>query len=323
MNREELKKLPKVELHCHMDGSLTLDFISQTLGRKVDLAEIQAPDDCSSLAEYLERFDLPIASLHDVASFKEGARTFLVSLKEENVVYVEVRFAPLHHANENLCTKDIVEAVIAGLEEGKKETGIEYGVILCAMRHHDQKDSLQMFKDALPYLHHGVVAADLAGGEVPAPMINYMDLFEEVQKLGYPLTLHAGECGYAPNVQHSVEVGARRIGHGIAITGNEKIKKICKDKGAVLEMCPISNIQTKAIDDPAKYPLREFLDEGLLVTINTDNRMVSGTSLTREYEWIQANCGVTDEELLQLIRNAMEYSFASPEVKAKILEMLR
>ena len=139
--------------------------------------------------------------------------------------------------------------------------------------------------------------------------------------MGIPFTLHAGECGEVRNVLDSVEAGAVRIGHGIAMRGEEDAKKLVKERGIGVEMCPISNLQTKAVADSAEYPLQEFLEEGLLVTINTDNRTVSNTSMTKELEFIQKTYGISDEEILLLMRNAAKTAFVEKEKKERMLKL--
>ncbi len=323
MNRQELINMPKVELHCHLDGSLPKSYFERRLGRQVEEKELQVSPNCTSLAEYLEKFDLPVRCLNSIEALYEAGRDFILDLHKENVVYVEVRFAPLQHINDNLSTKEIIEAVLDGLEEGKRLTGMEYGLIICCMRHHDEKDNEKLLEDTLPYLGKGVCSVDLAGGEVPFPMSMYLSLFTKAREMGLPMTIHAGECGNAKNIEDSVAIGARRIGHGIAMTGNQAIKNLCKENDVALEVCPTSNIQTKAVDSIENYPLREFIDDGLIVTINTDNRTVSGTSLWKEYEWIQSQYEIDDHQLKKMIRDAMLHSFASEETKNKILGILQ
>lgn len=220
-------------------------------------------------------------------------------------------------------SRKVIEAVISGMEQGKKDFGIEYGVIVCAMRHHSTEDNMRMIKTAREYLGSGVCAADLAGAEALYPMSEFMDIFTETKKMGMPFTLHAGECGNPQNVIDSINVGAGRIGHGIAMRGNQEIRKMAKKAGIGIEMCPISNLQTKSVNSMAEYPMREFLDAGLKVSVNTDNRTVSNTSLTKELEFIQKNYGIRDEEILQMMKNAIDTAFADDSIKDKICKMLK
>ena len=139
----------------------------------------------------------------------------------------------------------------------------------------------------------------------------------------YPYTIHAGECGRAENILGAVELGAARVGHGIAMSGRKDIMDVCRRHRTGIEMCPVSNLQTHAVDSWEQYPIREFLEEGLLVTLNTDNRTVSGTTLSREMEEVQKHCGITLEELYRIECNAVEVAFADDSVKHELWKMLR
>ena len=318
MTRDELVALPKVELHCHLDGSLSRNFIEKRLGRKVSQEELSVSDDCRSLNEYLEKFDLPGQCLMDEEGLREAGYDVLHSMYQENVCYAEVRFAPLLSETSDMDCRKVIEAVIAGMNKGKQDFGIDYGIITCAMRHHSAEENLRMLQIAREYLGDGVCAADLAGAEALYPMSEFMDVFETVKKLGMPFTLHAGECGNVQNIIDSVEAGAGRIGHGIAMRGHQELQSELAKKGIGIEMCPISNLQTKAVQSTAEYPLREFLDARLKVSINTDNRTVSNTSLTKELEFVQKTYGVSDEEIRKMMQNAVETAFAGDDVKERL-----
>lgn len=318
MTRDELVALPKVELHCHLDGSLSRNFIEKRLGRKVSQEELSVSDDCRSLNEYLEKFDLPGQCLMDKEGLREAGYDVLRSMYQENVCYVEVRFAPLLSETSDMDCRKVIEAVIAGMNKGKQDFGVEYGIITCAMRHHSAEENLRMLQIVREYLGDGVCAADLAGAEALYPMSEFMDVFETVKKLGMPFTLHAGECGNVQNIIDSVEAGAGRIGHGIAMRGHRELQSELAKKGIGIEMCPISNLQTKAVQSTAEYPLREFLDAGLKVSINTDNRTVSNTSLAKELEFVQKTYGVSDEEIRKMMQNAVETAFARDDVKERL-----
>lgn len=318
MTRDELVALPKVELHCHLDGSLSRNFIEKRLGRKVSQEELSVSDDCRSLNEYLEKFDLPGQCLMDEEGLREAGYDVLCSMYQENVCYAEVRFAPLLSETSDMDCRKVIEAVIAGMNKGKQDFGVEYGIITCAMRHHSAEENLRMLQIVREYLGDGVCAADLAGAEALYPMSEFMDVFETVKKLGMPFTLHAGECGNVQNIIDSVEAEAGRIGHGIAMRGHRELQSELAKKGIGIEMCPSSNLQTKAVQSTAEYPLREFLDAGLKVSINTDNRTVSNTSLAKELEFVQKTYGVSDEEIRKMMQNAVETAFARDDVKERL-----
>lgn len=322
MTIKELTALPKVELHCHLDGSLSRGFIEKRLGRKVSQSELSVSEDCRSLNEYLEKFDLPGKCIMDETGLKEAGYDVLKSMKQENVCYAEIRFAPLLSETPDMNCNKVIEALLAGLEKGKRDFGVEYGVITCAMRHHSEEENARMLRTAREYLGHGVCAADLAGAESLYPMSEFMELFKKTKALGMPFTLHAGECGNVQNILDSVEAGAGRIGHGIAMRGHADVQKELQKKGIGIEMCPISNLQTKAVAGPEEYPIREFLDGGLKVTVNTDNRTVSDTTMTKELEFIQKTYGIRDDEILCLMKNAADVAFATDSVKDKLYRMM-
>ena len=316
-----IRRMPKIDLHCHLDGSLTLESVRKITGREVAPEELQAEERCRDLAEYLKKFDIPIACLKTAEALKTAARDFLLDAAKEHICYMETRFAPLHSAGEGLDAAGAVEAVLEGLKEAEEICHVRWGLIVCAMRHHSQEDNLAMLKACRAYLGEGVCAADLAGDEASFPMKNYMKLFQEARKLDYPFTIHAGECGNAENIRDAVECGASRIGHGIAMSGRPDIQRLCREKRIGIEMCPVSNIQTRAASSPESYPLREFMEAGLMVTLNTDNRTVSRTSIAREMEFARTYCGVTEEELAALERNAVDVLFADDGVKHELWKL--
>lgn len=323
MTIEELKELPKIELHCHLDGSLSKGFIEKRLSRKVSWTELSVTEDCGSLEEYLEKFDLPGQCLKDEEGLEQAGYDVLRTMSKENVIYSEIRFAPLLSVTESMDTEQVIRSLIKGLEKGKQDFGIESNVIVCAMRHHSMEQNYGMIKTARKFLGKGVCAADLAGAEAQYPMLEFMELFRKTKELGMPFTIHAGECGNPENISDALKVGAKRIGHGIAMKGRADIQKMVKNLGVGIEMCPISNLQTKAVKSIREYPIREFLDAGLLVTIHTDNRTVSDTSMTKELDFIQKTYGISDDEIERMMENAVDVAFVNDEMKERLRKKLR
>lgn len=313
--------MARIDLHCHLDGSLSQSCVETLLGRVVNMQELQVNYDCTSLAEYLEKFDLPLKGLQTQSGLYQAGVDFIKSSAEQKLDYVEVRFAPLLSCQEGLDCKKVVESVLSGLEEGRKLYGVDYGVITCAMRHHSEEDNLAMFRCAREFLGEGVCGADLAGNEAAFPMKLFFNLFEQVKKMNLPFTIHAGECGDARNIRDAVWCGAKRIGHGIAMSGHEDIIRFCNEQRIGIEMCPISNLQTKAVFDVKKYPMKEFLSRNLLVTINTDNRTVSQTSLEKEIEFVKLYADITEDDIIKMSKNAIEVAFASDDVKHRLWKL--
>lgn len=331
MTLEEIRSLPKVELHCHLDGSLSREYMERQIGRPIRPEEVRVSEDCRDLAEYLAKFRLPLASIQSERGLREAGYDFIKYSAADHIIYTEPRFAPLSSAGSGLSAGEIIGAVLEGLEQGKREFGVEYQVIVCAMRHQSFEENLDMFRAAASFLGRGVGGADLAGDEASWPMAGFRDLFEEVGRLGLPFTIHAGECGSVQNVADAIAAGASRIGHGIAMgtgagTPDRSLRmeqqRLCRERRIGIELCPTSNLQTRAVRHPSEYPLREFLDAGLLATISTDNRTVSGTTLSRELFLAQRDYGATDRELLAMEKNAVEVSFAKEDVKKRLRRLL-
>ncbi|MDD7267393.1 MAG: adenosine deaminase [Lachnospiraceae bacterium] len=310
--------LPRIDLHCHLDGSLTQSCVSELLGRTVSPAELQVADDCRDLATYLEKFQLPLRCLQTKEGLYKAAETFLLSLQDDGVRYVEVRFAPLLSTHANLSCRSVIEAVLEGLKSAHVHCGIHYNVIVCAMRHHTDEQNIAMLRVAREYLGRGVCAADLAGNEAAYPMEDFIDVFREAKRLDFPFTIHAGECGRVENIIEAIELGATRIGHGIAMQGKPQVQELVRRRHIGIEMCPISNGQTKAVEDMRCYPLREFLTAGVPVTINTDNRTVSHTSLKTEFDFVRSQYHITEQEIRQMTNTAIEVAYADDSVKHKL-----
>lgn len=314
---------PKIDLHCHLDGSMMLKSMGEILGREVCEEEIQVSDNCNSLAEYLQKFDLPISCIQTEAGLKKSAKDFLLGLQKDHMKYVEVRFAPFFSCGEGLSYQQVMESVLDGLKEASAECGILYQVIACNMRHLDEEVNLHMMKECREFLGEGLCAIDLAGDEAGFPTANFRNVFEAAKKLDYPYTIHAGECGSVQSILDAVDMGAKRIGHGIAMMVNAEVQKTLANKRVGVEMCPISNYQTKALQPGDIYPIREFAKMGVLATINTDNRTVSNTTITKEMEFLNKRFGIVEEELYQYQMNAVDVAFCDDAMKHEIWKAIK
>lgn len=315
--------MPKVELHCHLDGSLSQEFLMQTLQLPaLDIHTIQAPANCQSLAEYLTCFDLPVSALQKKEHIRDAVVDVVRQAAAENVRYMEIRFAPMLSVNSHLDLENVVQAAVYGCQKAFDRYGVFTNLILCAMRHHSPQQNHLVVRCAREFLGNGVCALDLAGDEAGHPNEEFEALFEEAKRLEVPVTIHSGECGSARNVALALQYGARRIGHGIAAIKDPSLMEACRNAHIGFELCPTSNFQTKAATDPDTYPLRAFLDLGLLATINTDNRTVSDTTLTEEYTFALEKLHIEKEDLRTLYKNSVEISFASNSVKHQLLYLL-
>ncbi len=310
----EIKDFPKIDLHCHLDGSLRPEWIADSLGLPCDDAlskQLCAPKRCASLAEYLTRFSLPLQALSTADRFASAVEDVLAQAAAEHVVYTEIRFAPMLSVREDLRAEAIAEAAIEGLRRGTKAYGIKAGLIFCAMRHMSEKENLAVLELTRKYLGQGVVGFDIAGDEAAFGNERFADLFKKAGAYDIPFTIHSGECGSAENVRLAIEYGARRIGHGIAMIKDPHLMELAAKKRIGIEMCPTSNYQTGAVKDGDVYPLRQFLDAGICVSVNTDNRTVSNTDMTRELRFCRERLGLKDEEVALIHQNSVEMAFAN------------
>lgn len=320
-------EMPKIELHCHLDGSMNLDVTKELL-REIGESYsdetlkdmLQAPEDCPSLADYLTRFDLPIRLIQTREGLKKSAKAVALDAAEENVKYIEVRFAPTFSTNEGLSIRDIIESVQCGLKEAESEADIKTGIIVCGMRHLPMETNLKMLKEAAELYGFGVVACDLAGDEKAFPTKNFVEFFETSKKLGIPFTIHSGECGSTENIRVAFDLGAKRLGHGIAMGRDLALIQECAKNRVGVELCPSSNLQTKAVLSFNEYPMRSFMAAGVPISINTDNRVVSGTTNTREFKRVVTHFEITEEELARIYRDSVEMSFATEDVKHELLK---
>lgn len=313
-----------IELHCHLDGSLSYDFFKSRIiniePKDVFMQKVSVPNECDSLSSYLKCFDLPISYLQTKQDIHDAFIDVIHSAAIDNITYIEIRFAPSFSTNQGLSLDDIAKAAISGVQKGYELYGVHANIILCTMRNLSIDDNLKIVDLAAKYLnnHHGICAIDLAGDEKSHPNEEFKQIFAKAKALGVPFTIHSGECGRAENVRLAVEYGAKRIGHGIALSGNATLIEQVKKEKIGIEMCPTSNYQTKALSPDTVYPMRMFIDKGLLVTLNTDNRTVSNTTMKNEANIICTKHDIKTEELDILYQNAIELSFASEAIKKEL-----
>lgn len=332
LTQDALRALPKVELHCHLDGSVPLPFYEALAGLGIPgvpwggaalRAAAEAPFPCRNLAQYLESFALPLRVLQDPGILWEATMALMGTLKEETVLYAELRFAPLPLVGEKASADTLVRTVTEALCAAQKQHGIAAQAILCMMRHNTEKENETVLALAEKYLGRGVAGVDLAGDEAAWPTALYKGIFQKATARGLPFTIHAGECGSTENIRESVAMGARRIGHGIAAGGDDELCRLLAAEGILLESCPLSNLQTGAVASLEDHPLPRFAAAGVPVCINTDNRTVSNTSLTHEYAALLNHLPGLDKAFLKARSlQALEGAFLPKSEKAPIREAL-
>ncbi len=325
-----LKSLPKVLLHEHLDGVLrpqTIIELAKNTG--YDQLPTQDPQELArwfhqganqgSLPKYLEGFAHTIAVMQTEEALERVAYEQAEDLSQDGVVYFESRFAPLFHTRKGLTHQQVVSAVLKGLERGRKDFGISSGLIICAMRNMDV--SLEMAELAVDFRERGVVGFDLAGEEGGYPPKKHVDAFHYIQRQNFNITVHAGEGFGKESIWQAIQYcGAHRIGHGtrlvddIAVTDGKVVKlgdlaQYVLDKRIPLEICLLSNVHVGAARSLAEHPFKLFYQEKFRVTLNTDNRLMSNTSMTKEFEAARDTFGLTMNDFEKITINAMKSAF--------------
>lgn len=304
--------MKKIELHCHLDGSLNIEYANKLIGFDVKDKLVSTKD--KNLTEYLKRFDLPIDLLQTKDNIEEFSYLLSKDLEKDEVIYAEVRFCPLLHTKKGLSIDEVINSVIDGFY---RNFSVKVNLILCMMRNLTFDENKTIIDYAIKYKDDGVVGIDLAGDEIKYKTKDFEKLFDIAKENNIPFTIHAGEADGHESIDAAIKFGAKRIGHGIkAIENKNTIKKILQND-ILLEICPSSNDDT-GIYSITKNPFKELYDMGAKICINTDNRTVSNTNLKEEYEQISEIFGFTNQELINFNLNAIDKAFCSDFEKYKL-----
>ncbi|MFQ5793961.1 MAG: adenosine deaminase [Candidatus Bipolaricaulia bacterium] len=326
-----IQRLPKAELHCHLDGSLrpeTIWELAQASGFELPVSSRQEIDALLKLPEriplneYLNFFRYTVGVLQTEDALERVARELCEDTAAENVKYLEVRFAPMLHRERGLSSEEIVESVLRGLTQGEAATGIKTGLILCCMRDQRPELSEQVARLACVYHGRGVVALDIAGPEQGYPAEPHRKAFEIAQESGLHITIHAGEACCPEHIESAIELGADRIGHGIHLFQDEQLEYQVAEHGIALEVCPTSNLQTAAfIQAYLDHPIMRYHERGIPVTVNTDNRLMSHTTMTDELCHIKRAFDLSVETIEEIIMNGVRAAFLDePEHQELVAE---
>jgi adenosine deaminase len=322
LKREFIKKLPKADLHVHLDGSMRISTIIELA--KKQKVKLPAYDEETlkkiignskkkrSLDEYLKIFKITLSVLQTEEALKRVAYELAEDASEENIRYMEVRYSPILHTKKGLKLTTISEAVINGLKSAEKVFNIKTGVIICGIREMDPTTSLELAKLAVAYKNRGVIGFDLAGSEYNHPAKEHKEAFYLALNNNINITIHAGEA-YGPKSIHEAlhYCGTHRIGHGTRLIEDGDLLNYVSDHRIPMEICISSNLQTSAIKNMREHPLSFYLDYGLRVTINTDNRLISNTTLTDEYMIAINELGLGYPEVKNIIINGFKSAFIS------------
>lgn len=338
---EIIPQLPKVELHDHLDGGLrprTVLDLAGPLGISLPCSDpeelgrwFRRGADRKNLGLYLEGFELTVQLMQTEAALERVALEAVEDLAAAGLVYAEIRFAPILHTRKGLAQEAIVEAVLAGLEEGRKKTGMEFGLLLCAMRNMGASLSLKTAQLAVDYRERGVVGFDIAGDEANNPPQDHLAAFQFIRNENFNITIHAGEAFGPPSIWAALQAcGAQRIGHGtrliedMSVNGEEiqrmgSLAAFVRDRRVPLECCLSSNVQTGAAPSLEAHPFRVFYRNNFRVALCADNRLMSGTDLCQEMALAVEAFDLDLADLEKLTVNAMKSAFIGYDRRIELI----
>lgn len=336
MIRDTVASWPKAELHSHLDGAMRLETmleLAQKQGKmsllpsdSVDgLTEVLMNVDTSeSLVEYLSWFKYTLGLMQNEASLRRVSFEMAEDFARENVRYLEVRFGPILHTEEGLSLEQVMDAVIAGLTDAEEAYGIQFGVIVCALRDRYVDASVRQAQVAVSRRRQGVVAFDLAGGEAGNPAKQHLAAFYHARNHLLGLTVHAGESWGPDSIRQALfYCGAHRIGHGITLLDDPDLLEYVTAHRIPLEICPTSNVQTHVVGSYETHPLAALVRAGVPVSINTDSRLFSHTTTTDELWLAHTRCGLTEQELRRVAVGAFEQAFLPWDRKQDLVSMAK
>ena len=325
-----LRRLPKAELHCHLDGSVRPSTLLE-LGREhrtpmpaddVDaLREFMIVRDARNLEDYLTRFDITLSVMQTADALERIAYELAEDAAAEGVRYIEMRYSPVLNTRHDLSLGEAVEAPLRGLARAQLDHGISGRLIICALRNLSPGISMELARLAVAYKGRGVSGFDLAGGERGHPAGVHADAFAYAREHGLACTCHAGEGAGAESVHAAVHAcGAQRIGHATRLIEDVTLTDYVNEQRIALEICLTSNVQTRVAPSYEAHPLRRYFDAGMNVVLNTDNRLMSGTTLTDEYAHAARHLDFSFDELCTVALNGFESAFVSPEERATLVD---
>lgn len=333
VTRELLRQLPKTDLHVHLDGSLrprTLIELAKEYGRDLPRTDADAlrdfmhVTDARNLVDYLARFDITLSVMQTMEALDRIAYELAEDAAAENVRYMEVRYSPVLHTRHTLTLEQAVDAPLAGLRRAEAEFGIQTGIIICGIRNMSPGTSMDLADLTLDFKGRGVVAFDLAGAEFDNPAKKHRDAFYRVINGNIAATVHAGEA-YGPESIHQAlhYCHANRLGHGTRLYEDPDLMQYVNDFRVPLEICLTSNVQTRAVASFKDHPVRLYYDEGIVVTLNTDNRLMSATSVTEEFWRAHEHLGFSWDELCDIALMGFQSAFLPYKEKLALLEQVK
>lgn len=310
---------PKIELHLHLDCSISYkvaEALRPGLSRAAFRDTFMAPPKCRDLAEFLSYAQAGIRLLQDERSLRLVTLDLLEQLAAEQVLYAEIRFAPLLHTQAGLSAEAVMDTVTSSLAEGQQQTGVKAGLILCTLRSFNEAQGLQTAALAQQYRENRVLGFDIAGDEAGYPLSPHVAAFEAVHQAGLPATAHAGEARGASSVRQTLEqLKVQRIGHGVRSVEDKAVLQLLRRNNIHLEICPTSNVQTDVYETLAGHKVDWFYRNGYPLSINTDGRTLVGVSLSEEYQKLHRAFGWGAAEFRQCNLHAVDAAFLPGDQK--------
>ncbi|MCG8468115.1 MAG: adenosine deaminase [Gemmatimonadetes bacterium] len=328
--RAAIHAVPKTELHVHLDGSLR----PATIAELADQHDVELPArdsdelsdflfvrDATNLEDYLARFEVTLSVMQRASALERTAYELCEDAAAENIRYMEIRYSPILHTRGGLPLPETVDAPLRGMRRAEEEHGIRSRLIVCGIRNMDPDVSRDLADLTVAYKDRGVVAFDLAGAEYNYPAKKHKNAFYTVRNANIGATIHAGEA-YGPESIHQAihYCGAQRIGHGTRLYEDPDLMTYINDFRIPLEICLTSNVQTKAVESFETHPVRLYFDLGLVVSLHTDNRLMSRTTVTEEYVRAWKHLGFGPADLAKMIRNGFESAFLHHDEKTALLD---
>lgn len=328
--REQLRRLPKAELHVHLDGSLraaTMIDIARETGVTLpvqdteSLARWMLVDDAGDLEDYLRRFDITIALLQRPEDIERVAYEMVADAAADGLRYLEVRYAPWLSTHQGLSLDDVIRAEWAGFQRGEREFGVVTRIISCTLRHWSPQRSLEIAEHSVSMRGSGVVGFDIAGGEAGRPCELHREAFDLAARGGLGITVHAGEAAGWESIFEAIHsCHAVRIGHGTRLFENPALLEYVREHQICLEVNITSNLQTRVVRSAAEHPVRRYFDAGVAVALGSDSWLMSGVSLTDEYVLAHEALGFTWSELQAISTTAFEHAFLPSEERRALLK---
>jgi adenosine deaminase len=322
----EIDSLPKVELHLHMDCSLSYEVVNQlnpSITRATYEQQFIAPKVCTNLADYISRADKAVALMQTQSALRLVTLDMFRQFQRDHVIYAEIRFAPLKHLEKGLTPEQVVAAVDSAVDDGIKKTGIQVGIILCTLRHFTKEQSMETVKLVEKFRHNHVVGFDIAGNEAGYPIKNHVAAFRYAHAHDISCTAHAGEAAGSRSVWETLNnLHPSRIGHGVRSIEDPTLVRHLREANILLEVCPSSNLQTNMYPDLAHHPVDSLYRSKVPIDVSTDCRTISNTTLNREYTLLEEQFHWTKADFLTCNLTAVDHAFTTPGIKKELKAQL-